>query len=118
MRVLIIEHDPHVARLLLSLGEEEGYTCAAVLPAEVASHVEALDPAAIVVDTDPSNPGQLAAFRALVETRPELGSRAILLLGGALPDETHRWIRRHEITSVFKPFSLDQLTAELRRRAC
>jgi len=71
-----------------------------------------------VVFCDLMMPGMtgMELFEAVCRERPEMESRFVFLTGGAFTERATHFLRRANVTTILKPFDLDQIEAAIQAR--
>jgi signal transduction histidine kinase/CheY-like chemotaxis protein len=115
-RVLIVEDEPTVARLIGDVLEDEGLLVDALLDGrealERATH-EAYD----LVICDMKMPGLDGQdfYNRLVSTGSPLGKKFLFVTGDVMGAQTHEFLERNQLPHVAKPFRVEELTEKVRR---
>jgi len=115
-RVLVVEDEPTVARLIADVLEDEGMRVDVLLDGR-----EALDRAVrerfdlIVCDMKmPGIDGQ-HFYRSLAQKSAGLQDRFLFVTGDVLAPQTQEFLERNRIPYVAKPFRVEELTERIRR---
>ncbi|HVV87321.1 MAG TPA: ATP-binding protein [Kofleriaceae bacterium] len=114
-RVLVIDDEPVLRRLLRAMLESEGHTVADADGGRAGLAV-ALDGGpfdAILCDLMMPDLDGVAVHEALAERRPELVRRLVFISGGAVSDRARAFAERPDIVLLAKPFTMDQLLSAL-----
>jgi CheY-like chemotaxis protein len=116
IRVLVVEDEPTVARLISDVLEDEGFQVEAFSDGH-----QALDRAAresydlVVCDMKmPGLDGQ-QFYETLANTGNPLWKRFLFVTGDVLSSHTHEFLERHRLPHVAKPFRVEELTEKVRR---
>ena len=115
-RVLVVEDEPTVARLIGDVLEDEGLQVDVVLDGR-----EALDRAAreaydlVICDMKmPELDGQ-HFYKSLVSTGNPLRKKFLFVTGDVVGAHTHEFLERHQLPHVAKPFRVEELTEKVKR---
>ena len=114
-RVLVLEDEPTVARLVADVLEDEGLRVDVLLDAR-----EALDRAAhqqyALVICDMKMPGLDGEdfYQALARAKNPLRDRFLFVTGDVLAAHTRDFLRRNDLPHVAKPFRVEELTEKVR----
>jgi signal transduction histidine kinase/ActR/RegA family two-component response regulator len=116
VRVLVVEDEPTVARLIADVLEDEGMRVDVLLDGR-----EALERAAresfdlIVCDMKmPGIDGQ-HFYRSLAQTHPALQDHFLFVTGDVLALQTQEFLERNRIPHLAKPFRVEELTECIHR---
>lgn len=113
-RVLVVEDEPTVARLIADLLEDEGLQVDVLLDGR-----EALDRAARqhydLVICDMKMPGLDGQhfFQSLVRERNPLQDRFLFVTGDVIAQQTQDFLERNRLPHVAKPFRVEELTEKV-----
>jgi signal transduction histidine kinase/ActR/RegA family two-component response regulator len=114
-RVLVLEDEPTVARLIADVLEDEGLRVDVLLDAR-----EALDRAAeeqyalVVCDMKmPALDGE-HFYQALTRAKNPLRDRFLFVTGDVLAAHTRDFLKRNDLPHVAKPFRVEELTEKIR----
>jgi PAS domain S-box-containing protein len=115
-RVLVVEDEPTVARLIRDVLEDEGLLVD-VLPdgreALERSAREAYD--LVICDMKmPEVDGQ-HVYESLMSTGNPLWRKFLFVTGDVVSAHTHEFLERHQLPHVAKPFRVEELTEKVRR---
>ena len=114
-RVLVVEDEPTVARLISDVLEDEGFEVDALL--DVREALERATPGSYdLVICDMKMPGLDGQhfYETLASTGNPLCKRFLFVTGDVLSSRTHEFLERHHLPHVAKPFRVDELTAKVR----
>jgi signal transduction histidine kinase/CheY-like chemotaxis protein len=115
-RVLVVEDEPTVARLISDVLEDEGFQVEALLDG-----YEALERAARasydLVICDMKMPGLDGQhfYETLACMGSPLSKRFMFVTGDVLSSRTQEFLERHNLPHVAKPFRVEELTEKVRR---
>jgi signal transduction histidine kinase/CheY-like chemotaxis protein len=115
-RVLVVEDEPTVARLISDVLEDEGFRVEALLDG-----YEALERAARasydLVICDMKMPGLDGQhfYETLACMGNPLSKRFLFVTGDVLSSHTQEFLERHHLPHVAKPFRVEELTEKVRR---
>jgi two-component system NtrC family sensor kinase len=110
-RVLVVEDEPTVARLIGDVLEDEGLLVEVLLDGR-----EALERAACasydLVICDMKMPGLDGQhlYKSLVSTGNPLRKKFLFVTGDVVAAQTHEFLERHHLPHVAKPFRVEELT--------
>jgi two-component system NtrC family sensor kinase len=113
-RVLVVEDEPTVARLIADVLEDQGMQVDVLLDGR-----EALDRAAResydLVICDMKMPGLDGQhfFRSLQRTGNSLRERFLFVTGDVIAAQTREFLERHRLPHVAKPFRVEELTEKV-----
>ncbi|HET7150972.1 MAG TPA: ATP-binding protein [Candidatus Acidoferrum sp.] len=113
-RVLVVEDEPTVARLIADVLEDEGMQVDVLLDGR-----EALDRAARetydLVICDMKMPGLDGQhfYRSLARTGNSLRERFLFVTGDVMAAQTRQFLERHRLPHVAKPFRVEELTEKV-----
>lgn len=113
-RVLVVEDEPTVARLIADVLEDEGMQVDVLLDGR-----EALDWAARetydLVICDMKMPGLDGQhfYRSLARTGNSLRERFLFVTGDVMAAQTREFLERHRLPHVAKPFRVEELTEKV-----
>jgi signal transduction histidine kinase/CheY-like chemotaxis protein len=115
-RVLVVEDEPTVARLIGDVLEDEGLLVEVLLDGR-----EALERAArasydlVICDMKmPGLDGQ-HLYKSLVSMGNPLRKKFLFVTGDVVAAQTHEFLERHHLPHVAKPFRVEELTEKVRR---
>jgi CheY-like chemotaxis protein len=114
-RVLVVEDEPTVARLIADVLEDEGMQVDVLLDGR-----EALDRAARVsydlVICDMKMPGLDGQHfhKSLQRTKNPLSGRFLFVTGDVIAAQTREFLERNHLPHVAKPFRVEELTEKVR----
>jgi signal transduction histidine kinase/ActR/RegA family two-component response regulator len=115
-RILVVEDEPTVARLIGDVLEDEGFRVDATRDGD-----EALTKAALVeydlVICDMRMPGLDGQqfYKNLIGSGNPLWKRFLFVTGDVLAAGTREFLERHRVPHVAKPFRVEELTEKVRR---
>ncbi len=113
-RVLLLDDDPAVQRLVAALLKRAGYRVDVVGNGRDAiAALERQEYSAILLDLMMPHEGGMTVIRHLRETRPQILSQVILLT--ATPAPVLKTIEPEVFAVVYKPFEPRQLTAVVKK---
>lgn len=116
-RVLVVEDEPAVARLVRECLLEEGHRPLEAAGGEAALAALREEPFDLVVSgVHMPGLGGLDLYDAIRREHPRLAGRVVLITGDTLEDGTTRRARAAGIDVLTKPFDLAELNAAVRRR--
>jgi signal transduction histidine kinase/ActR/RegA family two-component response regulator len=114
MRVLVVEDEPTVARLIADVLEDEGLRVDVLLDGR-----EALDRASreqfdlVICDMKMSGIDGRHFYEALANSRNPLTERFLFVTGDTLARHTQRFLERNRLPHLAKPFRVEELTAKV-----
>jgi signal transduction histidine kinase/CheY-like chemotaxis protein len=115
-RILVVEDEPTVARLISDVLEDEGLRVEALLDGR-----EALERAAeeeydlVICDMRmPALDGE-HFYKTLAATGNPLSRRFLFVTGDVVAAHTHEFLERNQLPHVAKPFRVEELTEKVRR---
>jgi signal transduction histidine kinase len=114
-RVLVVEDEPTVARLISDVLEDEGFHVDALLDGH-----EALERAAresydlVICDMKMSSLDGQRFYEMLASTGDPLYKRFLFVTGDVLSSHTYEFLERHHLPHVAKPFRVEELTEKVR----
>ena len=115
-RVLVVEDEPTVARLIGDVLEDEGLKVDVLLDGREAlkrAGREAYD--LVICDMKmPDLDGQ-HFYRSLVSSGNPLRKKFLFVTGDVTASRTHEFLERHHLPHVEKPFRVEELSEKVRR---
>ncbi|MEY4582493.1 MAG: hypothetical protein RL701_7196 [Pseudomonadota bacterium] len=116
-RLLIIDDDRLVLKMLTRLFEPDHDTVATVAASEALTLVTERGPFDLIFcDLMMPNTSGMTFFEKLVQRAPELADRVIFMTGGAFNSEAQRFLDSVPNAHVAKPFDLDTVRALVQKR--
>jgi PAS domain S-box-containing protein len=115
-RVLVVEDEPTVARLIADVLADEGMQVEVLLDGRSAlDRVAAKDYDLVICDMKmPGLDGQ-AFYTHLVTTGNPLQNTFLFVTGDAIAAHTHEFLERNDVPYVAKPFRVEELTEKVHR---
>jgi CheY-like chemotaxis protein len=115
-RVLIVEDEPTVARLIGDVLEDEGLRVDVILDGREALKRAAREAYDLVIcDMKmPELDGQ-HFYRSLVSSGNPLRKKFLFVTGDVIASHTHEFLERHQLPHVEKPFRVEELSEKVRR---
>jgi signal transduction histidine kinase/CheY-like chemotaxis protein len=115
-RVLVVEDEPTVARLIADVLEDEGYQVDVMLSGREALERArgALYDLAICDMKMPGLDGQ-HFFKALVRAENPLREKLLFVTGDGAAPRTREFLERNQLPHVAKPFRVEELSAAVRK---
>jgi signal transduction histidine kinase/ActR/RegA family two-component response regulator len=115
-RVLVVEDEPTVARLIADVLEDEGLRVDVVLDGREALGRAASESYDLTI-CDMKMPGIDGQhfFRALARTRNPLRERLLFVTGDVISPHTHEFLERNHLPHVAKPFRVEELIEAVRQ---
>jgi len=115
-RVLVVEDEPTVARLISDVLEDEGFQVDALCDGHEALERAAREAFDLVI-CDMRMPGLDGQhfYETLASTGNPLWKRFLFVTGDVLSSHTHEFLERHHLPHVAKPFRVEELTEKVRR---
>jgi signal transduction histidine kinase len=114
-RILVVEDEPTVARLIADVLEDEGFQVDVLFDGQEALKQAARETYDLVV-CDMKMPwldGQ-HFYKALVQADNSLNERFLFVTGDVLSPRTHQFLERHHLPHVAKPFRMEELKDRVR----
>jgi signal transduction histidine kinase/CheY-like chemotaxis protein len=114
-RVLVVEDEPTVARLISDVLEDEGFHVDALLDGHEALERAARESYDLVI-CDMKMPGLDGQrfYEMLASTGNSLYKRFLFVTGDVLSSHTYEFLERHRLPHVAKPFRVEELTEKVR----
>jgi signal transduction histidine kinase/CheY-like chemotaxis protein len=115
-RVLVVEDEPTVARLISDVLEDEGLCVEALLDGR-----EALERAAeqdfdlVICDMKMPELDGEHFYKSLAASGNPLSRRFLFVTGDVVATHTHDFLERNQLPHVAKPFRVEELTEKVRR---
>jgi len=115
-RVLVVEDEPTVARLIADVLEDEGFHVDVLLDGREALGRAALEPYELVI-CDMKMPGLDGQhfYNTLVRTGNPLREKFLFVTGDVIAPQTHEFLERNRVPHLAKPFRVEELTENVRR---
>jgi signal transduction histidine kinase/FixJ family two-component response regulator len=115
-RVLVVEDEPTVARLISDVLEDEGFQVDTLVDGHEALERVAKESYDLVV-CDMRMPGLDGQhfYETLASAGNPLCKRFLFVTGDVLSSPTHEFLNRHNLPHVAKPFRVEELTERVRR---
>ena len=114
-RVMVVEDEPTVARLIADVLEDEGFQVDVLLDGYEALHraeQEIYD--LVICDMKMPNIDGQHFYSSLVESRNPLRKKFLFVTGDVIAAQTHEFLERHQLPHVAKPFRVEELTEKVR----
>ncbi len=110
-RVLVVEDEPTVARLIADVLEDEGLHVDVLLDGREALDRAAREPFDLVI-CDMKMPGLDGQnfYRSLARSRNPLQERFLFVTGDVIAQQTQEFLERNRLPHVAKPFRVEELT--------
>jgi signal transduction histidine kinase/CheY-like chemotaxis protein len=114
-RVLVVEDEPTVARLIGDVLEDDGFRVDLLLDGrEALKRAAKEDYDLVICDMKmPSLDGQ-RFYKTLVRTGNPLRGRFLFVTGDVIAAHTHEFLERNHLPHVAKPFRVEELTEKVR----
>jgi signal transduction histidine kinase/ActR/RegA family two-component response regulator len=115
-RVLVVEDEPTVARLIADVLQDEGFSVAVLLDSQEALHrAEAESFDLVICDMKmPGLDGQ-RFFQRLAASGHPLSQSFLFVTGDVIAPATLAFLERHGLPHLAKPFRVEELTARVRQ---
>jgi signal transduction histidine kinase/CheY-like chemotaxis protein len=114
-RVLVLEDEPTVARLIADVLEDEGLRVDVLLDAREALDRTARENYALAIcDMKMPELDGEHFYQALVSAKTSLCERFLFVTGDVLAAHTRNFLERNHLPHVAKPFRVEELTAKIR----
>jgi signal transduction histidine kinase/ActR/RegA family two-component response regulator len=115
-RVLVVEDEPTVARLIADVLEDEGFRVDVLLDGREALARAALEPYALAI-CDMRMPGLDGQhfYSTLVRTANPLREKFLFVTGDVLAPQTHEFLQRNRVLHLAKPFRVEELAESVWR---
>jgi CheY-like chemotaxis protein len=115
-RVLVVEDEPTVARLIADVLEDEGFLVDVMLDGREALNQAAREPYDLVI-CDMKMPGLDGQhfYRSLVRAGNPLRERFLFVTGDIVAAQTREFLERNQLPHVAKPFRVEELTEKVHR---
>src|SRR4029077_12475576 len=113
-RVLVVEDEPTVARLIADVLEDEGFLVDVMLDGREALNHAAREPYDLVI-CDMKMPGLDGQhfYRSLVRAGNPLRERFLFVTGDIVAAQTREFLERNQLPHVAKPFRVEELTEKV-----
>jgi signal transduction histidine kinase/ActR/RegA family two-component response regulator len=114
-RVLVLEDEPTVARLIADVLEDEGLRVDVLLNAREALHRTTVENYAMAIcDMKMPELDGEQFYQALVSAQNPLRERFLFVTGDVLAGHTRNFLERNHLPHVAKPFRVEELTEKIR----
>jgi PAS domain S-box-containing protein len=114
MRVLVVEDEPTVARLIADVLEDEGLRVDVLLDGREALNRASREQFDLVIcDMKMSGIDGQHFYEALVNSRNPLTERFLFVTGDTLARQTQRFLERNHLPHLAKPFRVEELTEKV-----
>ncbi len=115
-RVLVVEDEPTVARLIADVLEDEGFRVDVLLDGREALGRAAREPYVLAI-CDMKMPGLDGQhfYKTLVRTGNPLQEKFLFVTGDVLAPQTHEFLERNHVPHLAKPFRVEELTESVWR---
>jgi len=113
-RVLVVEDEPTVARLIADVLEDEGLHVDVLLDGREALERAGREPFDLVI-CDMKMPGLDGQnfYQSLARARNPLQERFLFVTGDVIAQQTQEFLERNRVPHVAKPFRVEELTAKV-----
>jgi signal transduction histidine kinase/CheY-like chemotaxis protein len=113
-RVLVVEDEPTVARLIADVLEDEGLHVDVLLDGREALDRAEREPFDLVI-CDMKMPGLDGQnfYKSLARARNPLQERFLFVTGDVIAQQTHDFLERNRLPHVAKPFRVEELTEKV-----
>ncbi len=113
-RVLVVEDEPTVARLIADVLEDEGLHVDVLLDGREALDRAAREPFDLVI-CDMKMPGLDGQhfYKSLARARNPLQERFLFVTGDVIAQQTQEFLERNSVPHVAKPFRVEELTQKV-----
>jgi len=113
-RVLVVEDEPTVARLIADVLEDEGLHVDVLLDGREALERAGREPFDLVI-CDMKMPGLDGQnfYQSLARARNPLRERFLFVTGDVIAQQTQEFLERNRVPHVAKPFRVEELTAKV-----
>lgn len=113
-RILVVEDEPTVARLIADVLEDEGLHVDVLLDGREALERAGREPFDLVI-CDMKMPGLDGQnfYRSLGRVRSLLQERFLFVTGDVIAQQTQEFLERHRLPHVAKPFRVEELTEKV-----
>ena len=113
-RVLVVEDEPTVARLIADVLEDEGMRVDTLLDGREALSRAARESYDLVI-CDMKMPGLDGQhfYQSLARARNPLQERFLFVTGDVIAHQTHEFLQRNRLPHVAKPFRVEELTEKV-----
>jgi CheY-like chemotaxis protein len=113
-RVLVVEDEPTVARLIADVLEDEGLHVDVLLDGREALERAGREPFDLVI-CDMKMPGVDGQnfYQSLARARNPLQDRFLFVTGDVIAQQTQEFLERNRVPHVAKPFRVEELTAKV-----
>jgi signal transduction histidine kinase/ActR/RegA family two-component response regulator len=115
-RVLVVEDEPTVARLISDVLEDEGLHVDALLDGrEALERVAEEDYDLVICDMKMPELDGEHFYKTLAASGNPLSRRFLFVTGDVVATHTHEFLERNQLPHVAKPFRVEELTERVRR---
>jgi signal transduction histidine kinase/CheY-like chemotaxis protein len=113
-RILVVEDEPTVARLIADVLEDEGLHVDVLLDGREALERAGREPFDLVI-CDMKMPGLDGQnfYQSLARARNPLQERFLFVTGDVIAQQTQEFLERHRLPHVAKPFRVEELTEKV-----
>jgi signal transduction histidine kinase len=114
-RILVVEDEPTVARLIADVLEDEGFQVDVQLDGSEALHLADRETYDLVI-CDMKMPGLDGQhfYQALVQAGNPLSKRFLFVTGDVVAQHTQQFLEHHQLPHVAKPFRMEELKDSVR----
>ena len=114
-RVLVVEDEPTVARLIADVLEDEGFAVSVLLDGREALECASRELFDLVI-CDMKMPGLDGQhfYKALQRMGSPLGDRFLFVTGDSIGPQTHAFLKHNHLPYLSKPFRVEELTQQVR----
>jgi CheY-like chemotaxis protein len=114
--VLVVEDEPTVARLIADVLEDEGMSAEVLMDGRAALDRAAREHYDLVI-CDMKMPGLDGQnfYKALVRAGNSLRGRFLFVTGDEVAPQTQKFLERHRLPHVAKPFRVEELTEKVKQ---
>jgi signal transduction histidine kinase/FixJ family two-component response regulator len=115
-RVLVVEDEPTVARLIGDVLEDDGFRVDLLLDGRVALKRAASENYDLVIcDMKMPRLNGQRFYKTLARTGNPLREKFLFVTGDVIAAHTHEFLERHHLPHLAKPFRVEELTEKVRR---
>ena len=115
-RVLVVEDEPTVARLISDVLEDEGlYVDALLSGREALERAAEVDYDLVICDMKMPELDGEHFYKSLAASGNPLSRRFLFVTGDVVAAHTHDFLERNQLPHVAKPFRVEELTEKVRR---
>lgn len=114
VRILVVEDEPTVARLIADVLEDEGFHVDVLLDGREALSRAARQPYELVI-CDMKMPGLDGQhfYNTLLRTENPLRHKFLFVTGDVIAPQTHEYLERNRVPHLAKPFRVEELTEKV-----